>query len=669
MERLTSTSVHITWNNISFTSHTDSSSAELDIGPSVSHIASKSTHYKLSYWLKTDPINPTTLDELTTNQLQLNNLTPNSDYIVQIVAFGTTPNGPMTSEIALKHFKTLIDDIKQPGNLQVTRVTYDKLNIKWDPVVLYDRSQNKQNFNLIKGYKVYYKEIVPEGLTEETDYDSYGETSDWTVIETINGDFNTELNLEDLNVERDYAIKVAAVDHSDNEGPQTEVKIAYSLLDSSNTQNEHTSKPLFEPTVSLKPYTVNEKVGTPIDFKISESTTSVKLSWRPPIHYATQELEFQVKSFLITYIDQIKRFKASNGSLVDTKTGVAMSIKVPARDDPTMEIYWLVSSLQPDTVYDFNVSAVVSGNMQGPAVSRTIKTRRDRPIKVDPPQIEDTYLDNTVLIRTGNASEQYGPIKKYWLVVTPISPDSSNKQLKNNYETREKDIRDLLKHSVYKSGDQVYANGSSYIVAEFQAQHWPPRFILGDGRLYGRFFNRRLIKNFEYRAYTVAFTDVTGQQTSQQSQLNSVNLGDLIQSVGPESDELYKASDYSEVFGIDIHMNRVNTNSMVVNGIRIQDPQALLWAFGLIVCAALILVVLCCIHVRQRKKKLDNGQGANTILLNGRGTSSTMSSNLNHRQMEASLKNGGVITNTLKAGGITKHSITLNNGRFLKFFF
>jgi hypothetical protein len=184
----------------------------------------------------------------------------------------------MTSEIALKHFKTLVDDIKPPGHLQVTRVTYDKLNIKWEPVVLYDPAQAKHAFNLIKGYRVYYKEIVPEGSSEEAaEYAlEEGERSEWTVIETMNGDFNTELNLEDLNVERDYAIKVAAVDHSDNEGPQTEVKIAYSLIDSANPLSER-------PVVSMQPITVNSKIGSPVDLRVSESATSVKLSWRPPI--------------------------------------------------------------------------------------------------------------------------------------------------------------------------------------------------------------------------------------------------------------------------------------------------------------------------------------------------------------------------------------------------
>ena len=116
------------------TSNTMSSSAELDIGPAVSpkpamaRPPTTNIHYKLSYWPKSNPINVITHDELIRNEIELNKLTPNTDYILQIVAFGTTtPQGPMTSEIALKHFKTLIADIKVPANLQVRNIIIYKI--------------------------------------------------------------------------------------------------------------------------------------------------------------------------------------------------------------------------------------------------------------------------------------------------------------------------------------------------------------------------------------------------------------------------------------------------------------------------------------------------------------------------------------------------------------
>ena len=215
----------------------------------------------------------------------------------------------------------------------------------------------------------------------------------------------------------------------------------------------------------------------PLDFKISESLTSCKLSWRPPPLLG--DTTFTLKSFLITYVDHAKSFKAPNGTFSNLPHGRVIAIKVPARDDPTMEIFWLVSSLQPNTFYDFKISALIlitdgsinnnnenSLNLQqGPSIKRTIKTGRDRPAHVDRPIIEEILSDNTVLIRTGNASEQNGPIKKYWLIVQPIAISSINSEIRNsyenvnneqnhlkNYEMREKDIKELLQYSIYDEG-------------------------------------------------------------------------------------------------------------------------------------------------------------------------------------------------------------------------
>lgn len=393
------------------------------------------------------------------------------------------------------------------------------------------------------------------------------------------------------------------------------------------------------------------------------------MSWKPPAQ------TLAIKSFLVTYNDHPKQYRETNGSMVTYRSGLAMSIKVPARDDPTMEIYWLVSSLQPYTTYNFNISAVLENGEQGIPTRKTIKTRADRPAKVDRPEIVDTYQDNTALVKTGNASEKNGPIKKYWLVVMPIDPNSAEKQQTNiNYETREKNIKKLLEYSIYDENNRhaEYANGSSYIAAEFAAAHWPDKFILGDGRLYGKFFNRRLLKTYEYRAYILAFTDQTLGNTNNAPNLNRLDLGDIIQNVNTLRDgDLYTSSMYSEVFGIISGVKIVDTKETLIGGYRIKDPQALLWSFGLIISAMLILFILCGVHLKGRKKSASSFQ-SNPISMHGRATnSSTMSSNLNGRQMDtqATLKNGAVMTNTLKVGGITKHTINLNGKCIMPCFF
>ncbi len=182
-------------------------------------------HYKLEYWTKANPEQVLTHDKLKNTELTLTNLKPYTDYIVQIVGYLTsagpgTSNSLMTSEPALKHFRTLISNIEAPVNLQVIRFEPDKINIKWDRVVMIDQNGSQQKVSLIKGYKIYYKEMLKDAeggsssssatnpVYEDETLNYYMDSSDeWKVIEQ-NGDQNTQIILEDLHVNRDYAIKV-----------------------------------------------------------------------------------------------------------------------------------------------------------------------------------------------------------------------------------------------------------------------------------------------------------------------------------------------------------------------------------------------------------------------------------------------------------------------------
>ena len=118
LEKLTSTSVIIKWNNITFT---QSSKSTTPLGQ---------PYYKLAYWLKSNPENSIKHDHLLKNELKLSSLKPDQDYIVQIVAI----NGPMSTDVALKHFHSLVEDIKAPTGLNLHRYEPDKLKIKWNRI-------------------------------------------------------------------------------------------------------------------------------------------------------------------------------------------------------------------------------------------------------------------------------------------------------------------------------------------------------------------------------------------------------------------------------------------------------------------------------------------------------------------------------------------------------
>ena len=104
------------------------------------------SYYKLEYWTKATPDKVITHDKLKETELYLDNLKPNTDYIVQLVGYSSStsvPSSTMTSEPALKHFRTLVSDIEAPANLQVVRFEPDKINIKWDTVTMIDHNSAK----------------------------------------------------------------------------------------------------------------------------------------------------------------------------------------------------------------------------------------------------------------------------------------------------------------------------------------------------------------------------------------------------------------------------------------------------------------------------------------------------------------------------------------------
>ena len=191
--------------------------------------------YTLQYWLKSEPANVIAHEALNVTEVELSGLRANSDYIVQVIAYGSMPaSGRVATEPTLKHFRTLISDIDAPQNLQVIRYEPDKANIKWDPVVLNDPDSHtlKKPVSLIKGYRIYYKEspsaaaVAAANGQADLDYSVYdfetpsaangggaagaaaGASDEWKSIDQL-GDKSVEVILEDLSTDRDYAIKVS----------------------------------------------------------------------------------------------------------------------------------------------------------------------------------------------------------------------------------------------------------------------------------------------------------------------------------------------------------------------------------------------------------------------------------------------------------------------------
>lgn len=177
LEKLTSRSVLIRWNPV-------------QLGSSSSRVV-----YKLEYWSKSDPDRVFTHDRLNATELQLSQLAPSTDYIVQLVAMGASGGSSAMSEMKMQHFRTLANDLDAPQNVQATRFEPDKIVIKWE------RGEASVG---VSTYRIYFREINPDGDEEEenaggvvvgsSSYD-LEESEDWKLIDQA-ADRPTEIILE-----------------------------------------------------------------------------------------------------------------------------------------------------------------------------------------------------------------------------------------------------------------------------------------------------------------------------------------------------------------------------------------------------------------------------------------------------------------------------------------
>jgi hypothetical protein len=707
LEKLTSNSALIKWNSISFGSSS----------------VSRNVYYKLQYWQKNKQ-DVSTYDLLNSTELKLTNLKPNSDYIVQLVALlselststgivSPAQQNPivMSSEIATKHFRTLVSDIDAPKSVQVVRYEADKMNVKWEPLLIYD-----DNKPLIKGYRIYYKPQMPASplFASNDDYSipmlsttTAPSADEWRYVELI-GDKNTELNIDQLSESKDYAVKIVAIDFSNNEGAESVMSYAMRVGPPNNapaSDNNNISGNNYDSAAGnedelqeIDPASLSHsnKIDRVRELEILEYTsTYVKFSWLPP---QSKHL-LKISSYLIRYSDRLKWYKDARGNNVSEQSRVALSVQVPAREE-NIKITWLVTSLEPNTEYDFNISVVMPDKTQGPPVRMRIKTRRDKPFAVERPQVLDTYSDNTVLIKTANASEKYGSISKYWLVVSPLGFDNvagtgssflatAYDVAINSHEPPKLDINSLLRFSIFNNTHpKLYANESTYIAAEFQSIYWPPKFILGDGRLYDRFFNRQLIKGIFYRAYIIAFTDdsaphpapvfIDSSSSTQSKQANMLGLADLVGQGGGYSKastpisgniegDLFNYSSYSEMFNTrsaDVGAQKPGHHMNPLSNIGPSDYYNILWIAGAIACFIFlfIMIILVSVHFmnkKQRKSSSFAGGGVTATATHGSSGADLAVVQANGHTISMSMHNGHGAASTAAVMGTLSRAGTL----------
>ncbi|XP_065307703.1 tyrosine-protein phosphatase Lar-like isoform X3 [Dermacentor albipictus] len=208
------------------------------------------------------------------------------------------------------------------------------------------------------------------------------------------------------------------------------------------------------------------------------TTHGMILSWRPPTR-------LDYIKFNISYSAH-KEFYDSRGS--------PQELPIPPQsvllDVGTTN--YTIENLIPFTSYKVNLTAVPRDGSYRPPAKIMVTTAMAAPKPmVKPDALWPISNGDEITVILPKASEEYGPIKQYYLVVVP-----------SEFATKEPDdykIEELMSTPLDEDGP--------YIAAAFVRQNMPERFVLGDMKVNGGFRNRKLQPYRRYRIFVRAVVD------------------------------------------------------------------------------------------------------------------------------------------------------------------
>ncbi|XP_037557274.1 receptor-type tyrosine-protein phosphatase delta-like isoform X3 [Dermacentor silvarum] len=208
------------------------------------------------------------------------------------------------------------------------------------------------------------------------------------------------------------------------------------------------------------------------------TTHGMILSWRPPTR-------LDYIKFNISYSAH-KEFYDSRGS--------PQELPIPPQsvllDVGTTN--YTIENLIPFTSYKVNLTAVPRDGSYRPPAKIMVTTAMAAPKPmVKPDALWPISNGDEITVILPKASEEYGPIKQYYLVVVP-----------SEFATKEPDdykIEELMSTPLDEDGP--------YIAAAFVRQNMPERFVLGDLKVNGGFRNRKLQPYRRYRIFVRAVVD------------------------------------------------------------------------------------------------------------------------------------------------------------------
>jgi len=247
------------------------------------------------------------------------------------------------------------------------------------------------------------------------------------------------------------------------------------------------------------------------------STHTMELSWSPPI-------DLTPINYKISY-NAYKEF-------VDAQ-GVTQSTHIPTITilvSPKTNTY-KINDLSPFTTYHVNVSAIPNDRSYRPPAKITVTTQMAAPQPMVRPDFYGVRKQNQgeISVFLPRASEEYGPISHYYVIVIPNS-NSSAVRYPDQYNTE-----DLVAYSKSTiNDDNEDFEDRAYIAAKFLQQSIKYRFVLGDSLNYEGFINRKLKPDTFYKVFVRSYVDVPQKHLYTSSPFSpELNLNMMQEPSGP----------------------------------------------------------------------------------------------------------------------------------------
>ncbi|XP_037094696.1 tyrosine-protein phosphatase Lar-like [Pollicipes pollicipes] len=396
------------------------------------------------------------------------------------------------------------DLVRPPINLRAMATSFSSVEVWWEQV---------HTATQIVGYQVFY------AMAPETDLDA------WSFKKVP---ITTSAELENLDKHAQYAIMVAARSKSGLGRLSDLIR------------------------VRVKPIDVPLNLHAP-----SVHTHGMSLTWGRPAH-------LDPRNYRIRY-DAVKEFLDAEGVTQSQRIEPRALILDAKRCEKTSVCRKQIEDLEPFTTYTVNVTAVPDDNgYRAPAKIRvTTQMAAPQPmVKPDPLGVRN----KKVMVILPRASEEYGPISHYFIVVVP------------EHDVKEHPDSHSTKKMVEAKRSKVMPNYRPYITAKFYQRDIPYTFALGDGREYDGFVNKPLEKGKKYRIFVRAVVDTPAE-------------------------DLFTSSPYSELLSLDMKRLRAGALPQRPNPSQPGDQvkvapdtsrssSSLVWVVGPVAVGLVLLIIL-----------------------------------------------------------------------------